>query len=37
MYEIQCAEIGVRFIRVFRHRLDAERWLDVMSAARNLL
>ena len=37
MYEIQCAEIGVRFIRVFRQRLDAERWLDVMSAARNLL
>ena len=36
-YEIKCADIGVRFIRVFRHRIDAERWLDVMSAARNLL
>ena len=37
MYEIQCAQIGVRFIRVFRQRPDAERWLAVMSAARNLL
>jgi hypothetical protein len=37
MYEIRCAEIGVRFIRVFRQRSDAERWLAVMSAARNLL
>ena len=36
MYEIKCAEIGVRFIRVFRQRHDAEHWLDVMSAARNL-
>ena len=36
MYEIKCAEIGVRFIRVFRLRADAERWLAVMSATRNL-
>jgi hypothetical protein len=37
MYEIQCADAGIRFIRVFRQRGDAERWLEVMSAARNLL
>ena len=36
-YEIKCAEVGVRFIRVFRQRPDAEQWLAVMSAARNLL
>ena len=36
MYEITCAEIGVRFIRVFRQRHDTEQWLEVMSAARNL-
>ena len=36
MYEIKCAEIGVRLIRVFRLRADAERWLAVMSATRNL-
>jgi hypothetical protein len=36
-YEIRCGALGVRFIRVFRPRLDAERWLEVMSAARNLL
>ena len=37
LYEVKCAEIGVRFIRVFRQRPDAERWLAVMSAARNLI
>ena len=35
-YEIQCADAGIRVIRVFRRRSDAERWLEVMSAARNL-
>jgi hypothetical protein len=35
MYEIKCAEVGIRFIRVFRQRPDAEQWLDVTSAARN--
>ena len=37
IYEIQCADAGIRSIRVFRQRGDAERWLEVMSAARNLL
>jgi hypothetical protein len=37
MYEVKCAALGVRFIRVFRQRPDAEQWLQVMSAARNLL
>ena len=36
MYEIQCADAGFRFLRVFRQRGDAARWLEVMSAARNL-
>ena len=36
MYEVRCAAIGVRSIRVFRRRPDAERWLEVMSATRNL-
>jgi hypothetical protein len=36
MYEIRCADAGIRFIRVFRQRQDAEQWLSVMSAARNL-
>jgi hypothetical protein len=35
-YETRCAALGVRVIRVFRFRPDAERWLKVMSAARNL-
>lgn len=35
-YEIQCADAGIRFIRVFRRRPDAEQWLSVMTAARNL-
>ncbi len=36
LYEAKCAEIGVRLIRVFRQRADAERWLEIVSAARNL-
>ena len=35
-YETRCAEIGVRVIRVFRLLADAERWLEIVSAARNL-
>ena len=35
-YETKCAEAGVRTIRVFRQLPDAERWLDIVSAARNL-
>jgi hypothetical protein len=35
-YETRCAEIGVRGIRVFRLLADAEHWLEVVSAARNL-
>ena len=34
-YEARCGDIGVRVIRVFRQRADAERWLDIMSAARH--
>jgi hypothetical protein len=36
LYEAKCAEIGVRLVRVFRQGDDAERWLDIVSAARNL-
>ena len=36
LYETQCVAIGVRVIRIFRHRDDAERWLDIVSAAREL-
>ena len=35
-YETRCAEIGVRVIRVFRRNEDAERWLEIVSAAREL-
>jgi hypothetical protein len=35
-YETRCADIGVRIIRVFRQLPDAERWLGIVSAARNL-
>jgi hypothetical protein len=35
LYETRCAEIGVRVIRVFRHRPDAERWLDAVASARH--
>ena len=34
-YETRCAELGVRVIRVFRQRPDAEQWLALVSAARN--
>ena len=33
-YEMRCMDLGVRVIRVFRQRPDAERWLEVVSAAR---
>ena len=36
LYEAKCADIGVRLVRVFRQRDDAERWLEIVSAARNL-
>ena len=36
LYEAKCADIGVRLIRVFRQHDDAERWLQIVSAARNL-
>ncbi len=35
MYETECAEIGVRVIRVFRQLADAEKWLQIVSAARH--
>jgi hypothetical protein len=35
-YETRCAELGVRVIRVFRQFEDAERWLEIVSAAREL-
>jgi hypothetical protein len=35
-YETRCAEVGVRVIRVFRQLADAERWLEIVSAARDL-
>lgn len=34
-YEMECAEIGVRVIRAFRQLADAERWLQIVSAARH--
>jgi hypothetical protein len=33
LYEAKCEAIGVRVIRIFRQRKDAERWLDIMSAS----
>jgi hypothetical protein len=36
LYEARCTEIGVRAIRVFRQLDDAERWLAIVSAAREL-
>lgn len=36
LYEAKCADVGARRIRVFRKLDDAERWLDIVSAARNL-
>jgi len=35
-YETRCAQAGIRIIRVFRRAPDAERWLEIVSAARNL-
>ncbi|MCU1384704.1 MAG: hypothetical protein JWL71_3401 [Acidobacteria bacterium] len=35
-YEARCADIGVRVIRVFRQLPDAEHWLEIVSAARDL-
>lgn len=35
LYEAQCADIGVRVIRVFRQLPDAERWLEIVSATRH--
>ena len=35
-YETRCAQLGVRVIRVFRQLPDAERWLEIVSAAREL-
>jgi hypothetical protein len=34
-YETSCAAAGVRTIRVFRQRSDAECWLEAVSAARH--
>ena len=36
LYEARCAEAGVRVIRIFRQLEDAERWLEIVSAAREL-
>jgi hypothetical protein len=36
LYETRCTEAGVRAIRVFRRVVDAERWLQIVSAAHNL-
>jgi len=32
-YEVACMTIGVRVIRVFRQRADAEQWLTILSTA----
>jgi hypothetical protein len=34
-YETRCAEFGVRVIRAFRQLDEAERWLEIVSAARD--
>jgi len=34
LYETKAAEAGVRIIRIFRQRADAERWLGIVSEAR---
>jgi hypothetical protein len=34
-YEVRCAEIGVRVIRAFRQRADADNWLTILSTAGN--
>ena len=35
LYETSCAAAGVRIIRVFQERPDAECWLEAVSAARH--
>jgi hypothetical protein len=35
LYEEKCAEKGARFMRVFRQHEEAERWLEIVSDARN--
>jgi hypothetical protein len=35
LYEERCAERGARFMRVFRQQPEAERWLEIVSDARN--
>lgn len=35
LYEARCADIGIRVIRAFRQLPDAERWLEIVSAARH--
>ena len=35
LYEARCAEVGVRVIRAFRKLADAERWLEIVAAARH--
>ena len=37
LYETKVAAAGVRMIRVFHRLPDAERWLDIVSAARELM
>jgi hypothetical protein len=36
LYEAKCAEAGVRVIRIFRQFEDAERGLEIVSAAHEL-
>ena len=36
-YEMRCADVGLRTVRVFRQRPDAEHWLALLSGARNYL
>ena len=35
LYETLCADAGIRLIRVFRKHADAEKWLEILSAARH--
>jgi hypothetical protein len=35
LYETRLAEAGIRLIRVFRQKQDAEQWLEILSAARH--
>jgi len=34
-YETKCAANGINVIRIFRRAVDADRWLDIVGAARN--